>query len=868
MMPNRKWKHLLICWGVCVFALPLVFTETIATAFQVAAPPPPVPVPNKADSFPLDATGVERSIQNVPFTMTTLTLSPFSKVRKGRLFGIRCRVVNEQDKSDTVTVVANIVGQPGEQYARKLVLEGGKSRTFDIQLPLPEDYFNTSVEVTCTLWVERNGREVFIERDGEPIEQKLRLSVEQEAVITATLLNSPPRPYLDWEWPKETNYPSYDWLISTRVGAGNQRVTLDWEPYALPNELFDLDAIDNLVIADERIFRNSAAVKSLKAWMLAGGRVWVMLDQVDARHVQALLMAGQFVHVIDQTEITDAILDSPTAFNADSRNYHFQTKRGVKLVKVEQSGGEVTHTANSWPAAIWMPVGDGEILLTTMGPAAWLRPAQGNAGKEELYRSDYELLPWVGPMGERFHQAKFRMLPRKPGLEYPVAQIGFRVLGRGTVSAVLIGFCVMLGGVGYWLHRKNLNEWIGWIAPALSLAVACSLALGAGLLRRDIPEGWHRIQLIHLDGKERAYIFEQSAMYRSQPTEFPLEVKSDAQIDPEVGVATRDFRATQINVDDSVVSSEGWPTGIWRMESQINSSEQIKAAIGTWSKLGLEVQLPSNMETLENLLLSQPRAPKSILRKETSGTWLISEDTTLPPNEFAASAGLVDERFFRRAELLQQSFDPTGGEARPKSLQVMGWGKIAPAQIGWNENGTSNSGQGDALWRMPIVRRAPELNSAVVVPPALICWDSVSTEVGASGAFLRSKGEWTGPFTNAMSTGVKPQLPEEIFPLQVAQIRLKSRIRAAGRDVTFFARTSSGRKELGKYFSPQQVIALTLTDKKIMEALNRKELDLIIEVSGLKEKSDDPKAIVQAVPWQIEYLWMTVEGIANYQENP
>jgi len=867
-MPNGNWKRVLICWCVCVFLFHLVFTELIASAFQVAPPPPPIPSKENVDPFPLDATGVERRIQNVPFSMTSLTMSPFSKVRKGRLFGVRCRVVNEQEKTDTVTVVANIVGRSGEQYARKLVLDGGKSRTFDIQMPLPEDYLSTSVEVTCTLWVERNGRDVLIERDGEPIEQKLRLTVEQEAVITATLLNPPPRPYLEWEWPKESNYPSYDWLISTRVGAGNQRVTLDLESYALPNELFDLDAIDNVVIADERIFGNTAAMRALKAWLLAGGRVWVMLDQVDARHVQALLMAGQIVHVIDETEITDAILDSPTAFNAESRNYRFQSTRGVKLVKVEQSGGEVTHTADSWPAAIWMPVGDGEVLLTTMGPAAWLHPAQGNSGKEELYRSDYELKPWVGPMGERFHQAKVRMLPRKPGLEYPVAQIGFRVLGRGTVSMVLIGFCVMLGGVGYWLHRSNRNEWIGWIAPALSLVVACSLALGAGLLRRDIPEGWHRIQLIHLDGKERAYIFEQSAMYRSQPTAFPLEVKSDAQIDPEVGVAIRDFRATQVNVEDSIVSSEGWPTGIWRMESQINSNEEVKAAVGTWSKLGLEVQLPSNMESLENLLLSQPRAPKSILRKETSGTWLISEDSTLPPNEFATSAGLVDERFFRRAELLQQSFDPVGGEARPKSQQVMGWGEIAPGKMAWNENGKANSGQGDALWRMPIVRRAPELNSAILVPPALIYWDTVSTEVGASGAFVRSKGEWTGPFTNAMSTGVRPQLPEEIFPLQVAQIRLKSRIRAAGRDVIFFARTSAGKKELGKFFSPQQVITLTLTDKEILEALTRKELNIVIEVSGLKETSDDPKAFVQAVPWQIEYLWMTVEGIANYQENP
>lgn len=841
----------------------------------------------------------------MPFAITTITISPFSKVRPGRMFAIRCRVANEQEQRDTVTIVANIVGLPGEQFARQVTIEAGAAKTVDIALPLSEKYRDTSVEISCTLWVERNGRPTLVQRDGEAIEQKMRFSVEQESCITATLLNPPPRQFLDWEWPKSTSYPTYDWVVATRTGAGHQRVTLDLETYALPNELVDWDSIDNLVIADERIFQNYAALRTLKSWLLSGGRVWVLLDHVDASHIRPLLMSGQFVNVIDESEVTDAVLDSTMAFNADSHNFKYQSKQGVKLVKVEQLGGEVTHTVNDWPAAIWMPIGDGELLLTTLGSAAWLQPSKdqgapparssrrpsangeqqvGNnetANKEaadedarrrssyELYQSDYELRPWVGPMGDRFHQGKVRMLPKSPGLEYPVAQIGFQVLSRGTVATGLVLFCLMLTGVGYWLKTAKRNEWIGWIAPALSLVVGCALALGAGMLRKDIPEGWHRIQLIHVDGKDRAYIHEQSAMYRREPTSFSLAVKADAVIDPEVEVGMRDYRSTQFNLENMLISSEGWPTGIWRMEGQVGVNENVGAAVGTWNKNGLEIQLPAALLELDDLLLSQPRSPKSALDKAGDGKWTITEGTTLPPKEYAIASGLVDEQFFRRAEVLSESFAPAGGEARPKSLQVMGWGKIAPAQIAWDENGEANAGEGDALWRIPLLRQDPDLNTSITIPPALIRWNVVSTDVGVSGAFLRSTGEWAGPFTNAMSTGVKPELPDEVFPLKSSKIKLTSRVRAAGRNVTFFARTKSGKKEIGKYFSPQQVIVIELTDPEILAGLDQQELDVIAEVSGLVEKKDgnDP-GFVQAVPWQIEYLWMTVEGIANYEEKP
>lgn len=830
---------------------------------------PPLPSFELENEHKVEADGTERSDEAGPFTLTAFTLAPQSRVRRGRYMIVRCRVVNEQEQRDAVTLVVTVTGRPGEQFARKVEIEPKRGRTVDIPIPVSEDFLDTAIEISCTLRLERDGREVLIEREGEAIEQKLRFPVDTSNCVTGTLLNRPPRQYQDWEWPKLDAYVTYDWVVATRVIAGHQRVTVDLESYPLPNDLVDWDSMDNIVIADERLFHNYAAVMAFKNWLMSGGRAWIMLDYIDPKLLNSILGPDQYLNLIDRTEITEAVLDSPTAFNQSDRNKKLSTLNSVKLVKIEQRGGEVTHTVDGWPAAIWMPIGEGEILFTTLGAEAWIRPSTLAPGKDDLTRSNFELEPWVGPLGDRFHQARVRMLPKTPALQYPVSKIGFRVLSRGVIAGVLSAFCLGLVAVGVYLHRRQRTEWIGWIGPTLALIVGCALALGAGLLRSDVPEGWHRIQVASTDGTGATLLTEQSAVYRAGPTTYPLEIETDAMLDPQVGVSVRDFRKTQENVDRQTIASEAWPTGIWRMEAQAATLGSVGYATASWSKEGYVLRLPEKLDNLEDMILAQPRAPRTIVVKgKEPNSYLVTAKTTLPPNEFADSAGLVDEKFFRRAEVLTQVLSPKGGESRPKSLQLMGWHDILPGGLAWKEKDVLNPGSGDALYRLPVVALAPAVNTEVTIPPALIRWDAVATDVGKAGAFMRTSGEWAGPFTNSMVTAVKAEIPEELKPIRSQRVSVSARVRAAGRDVVFFAKTAQGRKELGKFFSPQQVITLEIEDSEILNALNDDTLQFIIEVSGLKEKKDDGSGFVQAVPWQIEYLWMTVEGVANFQENP
>ncbi len=61
-------------------------------------------------------------------------------------------------------------------------------------------------------------------------------------------------------------------------------------------------------------------------------------------------------------------------FSVEDRSV--ERPESVTMKRVIQHGGKVTHEVDGWPAAIWMKVGRGELLLTTLSSSAWLRRRQ------------------------------------------------------------------------------------------------------------------------------------------------------------------------------------------------------------------------------------------------------------------------------------------------------------------------------------------------------------------------------------------------------------------------------------------------------------------------------------------------------------
>ena len=80
-----------------------------------------------------------------------------------------------------------------------------------------------------------------------------------------------------------------DFLVACR---GAQR--LDRHLSVLDDEFLfgderELDVLDHLIVADNRLANDYAALAAVRRWLFTGGRLWVMLDRVDPIVLELIL---------------------------------------------------------------------------------------------------------------------------------------------------------------------------------------------------------------------------------------------------------------------------------------------------------------------------------------------------------------------------------------------------------------------------------------------------------------------------------------------------------------------------------------------------------------------------------------------------
>jgi len=149
------------------------------------------------------------------------------------------------------------------------------------------------------------------------------------------------------------------------------------------------------MIGEKRALDDAAFVESLKRFIAQGGRVWIMLDRVDSEAVRPLLGTGQMCETVDEIEVNKFVIT-----RSNSSTKFIEADRTVESVdpfvfkRVIYSGGRVSHSVGDWPAAIWMPVGYGEVLLTTLECGAWIKK-RADPSPYLLYQSEFESHEWA-----------------------------------------------------------------------------------------------------------------------------------------------------------------------------------------------------------------------------------------------------------------------------------------------------------------------------------------------------------------------------------------------------------------------------------------------------------------------------------------
>jgi len=627
------------------------------------------------------------------------------------------------------------------------------------------------------------------------------------------------------------------------------------DPGLLPPMPEAFDGIDHFILASGRIARDPAGMRALRHWLEQGGKVWVMLDLVEPEVLAPLLGDALDFQVVDRVNLTSIAIRTHPAGRRILDPPPQQHERPVAFVRVLLPAGEpVKHSVNGWPAWFTRSVGRGEVVFTTLGPRAWFRTRTRRDPPSPA--GNWPSAPLENPLfldiGIRLQPApdepSFRVESFQPLL---TQEIGYAVVGRGTVVLIFGVFLLSALGVGIGLRKSRWRDLTGWLGPAMAL-VAAGVLLGlAEASRRAAPPTVAVAQVIEaVSGKEEASIHGLLAVYR------PHSGHADAAVQ-RGGFFDLDMSGIEGQTRRLVLTD----TGVWHWENLALPAgvrqapfrgtialDKPMAAVAHFGTHGVEVKLSGPFEDLEDALLSTPNGRNLAVRISPDGTFRAASQDILPKGQFLAAAVLSD-RQQQRQEVYRAFLKHSARGSQPGRNVLLAWAR--PLDLHFLLDPEART-VGSALLVVPLRLERPAAGTRATIPAPFLSCQRIMDGLPARPT-LESAA--------SVDMHLRFQLPTEMLPFQVERARLSVRIDAPSRRVTISGRPEGRLLELLTVESPLDPIHLDLADQRLLRLDEQGGLHLNLNVSDpLQGGSAQARAKQFDEKWTIEYLDLEVAG--------
>lgn len=788
--------------------------------------------------------------------LVSVAAGPNTGLRPGTLYFVRAKMFNNGPSEKVAMLVCKFSEYPAEETSYEVRLAAGESQTYELPLLVPKK-LERALHIQLTVLGLENGREVVLEKDGVPIISTLTAELATESIVTAMALDPVPasKPY--WLWPNDDLHESSEMAIGAKIAAGLTRRMVRVEDEGLPDELA-WDLVDCFVVADERILANAANQNMLKRWLLRGGRLWVMLDRLPSNCIAPLLETDQSIATIEEAVILNGIVDTFSFLAKPEKERLISSDIPLRMKRVIQSGGTVTHQLESWPLAVWFPVGRGVILATTLSPRAWITPRFILPDTPEEKRTAYELSPWAFELGPQFFQARSdsRLTNSLKDSDYPLRQIGNPVVSKTIVSWALGSFVVALCGLGIYQMRIGGAVRLGWMAPLISVLGCIPLVFASLWIRSEIPETWGQLQIIDVssDGSN-AVIRGASAMYLTDTTNMHLSSNLESRVEPiskqDVGVRRWEWKDLQ----QWSWRNDNWPAGLWRANDQVSQATKELIVKGSFDENGLILETPIGLSSpLQDPLVSFSQGSQLLCRAKGERLW-VADSSQVAAGERWISGTLISDEQMRRAEIYRSMFESNVvTEARTKRV-LYGFTDLWQGGPTWDRQLVR---RGTALVSLPIRLQRPIAGSKIHIPYSLMTAEALHEKTRLTTAFNQKTGRWKQDATIGTVAQVRYHLPPEVLPLQASSIAIEVMANAPQRRLVLSKVNDGKVSEIANIESPSIPWSKTLTATKDMPDPNLGFIDLQIEVTSRLGANAE---FEQVVNWGIEYVRVHVNGI-------
>jgi hypothetical protein len=691
---------------------------------------------------------------------------------RGERWGsLRLLLINPGDEPAELMSSTFFVGEPTQQYGRRCWVPA-KARLETTQLvrcPTPSDPVQQLIDVRTLLVAEGRAGETLLSRQvtGElQLERSVRLA--SAGPITAIIERPPPQVLTD-----TAPLTAADFLATARTQRDLTKNLVYLLDGKLPADDVALDALDQLVIADDRVVTDLPGLVAVRRWVAGGGRLWVMLDRVDARLLEAMLGDEFAVEVVDRVGLTTVAVENPNGTPASSPR---EFERPVDHVRVVVEDAEVAFLVNGWPAAFWKTCGRGRVLVTTLGTEAWVLPKSDRTHG----RLRDALLEVSVVADEALNQLALPLFAPRPKAPIPpqVAEtqvtqyVGYAIPSRGFVIGGLAAFTGVLLTLGVWLSRQSkLEQFAGW-APLVSTVVGGVLVFSGRQARQEIPPTSAQLQFVQaIAGTEDVLISGTAAVFSPDAGTTALTGTQGGWCLPDAaGNEGTTRRLIWSDTDrwqwEHIPQVPGLRTADYTEAHALSSPF---AAFVTLDESGVagRLELPDSLAPEDGVLASP--SGRIGVRFQANGAFTATAADVLTADQALAADVLSDEQR-RRGQTLPAVL----AASPPLEPTLLFWTQPWPMGLQFRPDAQP---AGAALVSCPVRFQRPAVGTEITVPATLISFRETTGPDGTvpTGLYDPRQQEWTERHRPTQAW-LEFRVPAGLVPLKPQSARLVVRV--------------------------------------------------------------------------------------------
>lgn len=702
---------------------------------------------------------------------------------------VKLSLRNPQNREVNLLSSTHFLGDPTLQFGRRLWMPAHSRMTtwHPLLMPVITDPGQKTFELRTQVMTTEGGVETLAMNDvgAMQIDQSLRVSSNEP--VTAMIGEPMLAESENSLWAN-----SLDLSLTARYERG---MTRNWtvlgEPLAPAGEEL-LDALDHLIIADDRILTDIAGIGAIRRWVTGGGHLWVMADRVSPEVLEALLGDEDALTIVDRVGLTHVQV-VPAAGSPVTAPFERDLDRPAPLVRVIAENIEPAFLVDGWPAAFWKSYGDGRVLVTTLGANGWLRSRRSTdplpqkptesefamgSGSQASFTTRFFPGEPLNKLSEDFF-ARRRPSPFQATVaEQQVRQmIGYTIPSRGIVLGTLLGFTALIAVGGLWLGRVGRMEWLGVATPVTALLAAGVLLVIGVRGRAEIATSLSAVQLVQsIPGTADLRTLGVAGVFsKGDKTTASYAGSGGGWMMPEMsGLEGTTRRLIWTDIDQWSWEQLPQKPGLRTLLTQSSGrAAQPISAVAEFSsgRLAGHLTLPDDLQPTDVILATS--SGRIGLQMAADGQWTTAADSELSADQYLSASVLSDEQQ-RRTEILSKMLASTVANPMPRVPTLYAWTKPWTSGASLGQDGEVN---GSALVAVPMSWQRPEAGAEFTLPRPLLTFREVSGPDGIrpSGFFDVRSGQWVER-TGSTGGWVAFDVPPAILPLKSKRVEVTCKV--------------------------------------------------------------------------------------------